>query len=146
LAIGTERVIGGLKGIWRTDLPFVGYDGTVAVAQGSDVVLYDGETLKAKRRIADGAQDYWFPFMWDGFRPRAAALDQPVKFESVAVDTTHADSAHAADSTVVVADTTAPRGFIVSFAAFLTDDRAKELASRIPVGGDSAHFGTTTRE
>lgn len=150
IAIATQKVIGGLRSAWRGDLPFVGYDGGIVVGSGEDVVVYDGETLKARRRIPNGAQDYWYPFLWDGFRPRAATLDVPVRFDSVAIDTTALDTPRLAapgrDSTPVVADTSAPRGFIVSFAAFLTEDRARELAAQIRVGGEAAHVATTTRD
>lgn len=160
-AIGTQRVIGGIRGTWRSDLPFVGYDGTVAVADGADVVLLDGETLKPRSRIKAGAQDYWYPFLWDGFRPRAASLDEPVRFDSFALDTVRRDSLGlpiGGDSTVITSppptpptrsDTvvTAPRGFMVSFAALLSEDRAKEMAARIHVGGENARvIATTSRE
>jgi hypothetical protein len=148
VAIGTARIIGGLRGSWRSDLPFVGYDGTVAVASGVDVLLFDGETLKQRARIKDGAQDFWYPFLWDGFRPRAASLDEPVRFDSVVVDSTAMDTLAIPDSTgaPAEADTAAPKGFIVSFAAFLAQDRARELASRIRVGGENARVVTTLRD
>jgi hypothetical protein len=148
LAIGTQKVIGALRSGWRADLPFVGYDGNVAALAGNDVVLYDGETLKLRSRIRDGARDVWYPMLWDGFRPRAAALDEPVRFDSVPVDTTALDSNVVVDSTggAPPADTTAPAGFVVSFAAYLTEARAKELAGRIKVGGETARVVSTTRD
>ena len=139
VAIGTERLIGGLRGAWRNDLPFVGSDGAVAVASGNDVIFYDGETLKAKTRVRNSANEFWHPLVWDGFRPRAASLDEPVRFDTSVVgstDTTASDSAVTVDTAVT--DTTAAQGFIVSFAAFLAEDRAKELAARIRVGGETA--------
>ena len=147
VAIGTERVIGGLKGAWRSDLPFVGYDGAVTVASGADVIMYDGETLNQLRRVAGGAADFWFPFLWDGFRPRFAALDEPARFDSVRVDTTAMDSLVSRDT--AAADTVAanaPKGFIVSFAAFLAEDRAKELADQIDVDGQKARVVSSARE
>ena len=146
VAIGTQHVIGGIRGGWRADLPFVGYDGSVAVGNGDDVVLYDGETLKPRTRVRGGAQDYWYPFMWDGFRPRAASLDEPVRFDSIAVDTVTHDSTAIADTTAIAADTASSPGFIVSFAAFLTEDRAKDLAGTIKVGGESARVITSSRD
>lgn len=148
LAIGTERLIGTLRSAWRVDVPFVGYDGAVAVTAGNDVVLVDGETLKPLRRIKGGAQDFWYPFLWDGFRPRSASLDQPVRFDSVVG--VAEDTLVAADTTKVASggsapDTTSPKGFILSFAAFLTEDRAKELAARINVGGESARVVAAAR-
>ncbi|MEX2177649.1 MAG: SPOR domain-containing protein [Gemmatimonadaceae bacterium] len=152
-AIGTERVTGGVRGTWRNDLPFVGYDGSVAVAVGTDVVLYDGETLKEQRRVRGGASDYWYPIMWDGFRPRAASLDEPVRFDSAlyglpATDTLLVDSAAADTSGQPAApvDPLAARGFVVSFAAFLVQERARELASRIQVDGAQARVVSTPRE
>lgn len=147
IAIGTQRVIGGIRGAWRADLPFVGYDGAVTVAQGEDVVLYDGETLKAKSRIRGGASDFWYPFMWDGFRPRSAALDVPVRFDSIRVDSAVADSTTTAgDTNAIAADTATSSGYIVSFAAFLTEDRANELAKTIKVGGESARVVSSMRD
>jgi hypothetical protein len=144
-AIGTNRLIGALRSAWRSDLPFVAYDGAVVVASGGDVLLFDGETLKQRSRVREGAQDFWYPFLWDGFRPRAASLDEPVRFDSIPVDTTPLDTVAVGDS-VAIADTTAPKGFIVSFAAFLVEDRARELAARIHVGGENARVVTTSRD
>jgi hypothetical protein len=152
VAIGTERVIGGLRGSWRSDLPFVGYDGAIAVAVGSDVVMYDGETLRQVRRVRGGAQEFWFPFSWNGFRPRAASLDEPVRFDSLIVDDTLAPDSmlvQEPDSQPLAEpDTLAPApesGFVVSFAAFLSSDRARELAARIRVGPDGARVVSSMR-
>jgi len=152
LAIGTQRMIGALKSVWRADLPFVGYDGAIAVVSGNDVAFYDGETLKFRSRNTDGARDTWYPLLWDGFRPRSASLDEPVRFDSVPIDSTRVDTTAAApapaapDSTVIPSEPTAPRGFIVSFAAFLGEARAKELAARIQVGGETARVVTSVRD
>lgn len=150
LAIGTQRVIGSVKSTWRGDLPFVGYDGAIATAVGNDVVMIDGETLKQRSRIQGGARDIWFPIQWDGFRPRAASLDQPVTFDSIIIDSTPPDSMAPLDSTdstgAPVADTVQVSGFIVSFAAFLNPDRARELANRIFVGGENARVVTSSRD
>lgn len=151
VAIGTQRVIGGIQAAWRNDLPFVGYDGAVAVASGADVLLYDGETLRVRARIRGGAGDYWYPFMWDGFRPRSASLDEPVRFDSIALDTLSRDTTALRDSSAsapVATDSAvaAPAGFTVSFAAFLAEDRANELAAAIRVGGDTARVVTSTRD
>ena len=151
IAIGTQRVIGGIRGAWRADLPVVGYDGSVMVASGEDVVLVDGETLKPRSRVRGGAADFWYPFMWDGFRPRSAALDEPVRFDSIATDTSllaHRDTTAlaAADTTAIAADTTQSTGYVVSFAAFLAEDRARELAGTIRVSGETARVVSSTRD
>lgn len=147
IAIGTERVIGALRSAWRPDLPYVAYDGAIVTASGSDVLLHDGETLKLRTRVRGGADDYWYSFLWDGFRPRSASLDMPVTFDSIAVDSTRADSLAIPDSAVAAGpDSTESNGYIVSFAAFLTEDRAKELAARIHVGGENARIVTSSRD
>lgn len=153
-AIGTQRLIGGVRGAWRADLPFVGYDGSVAVASGNDVVLYDGETLRPRARVRGGAQDFWYLFAWDGFRPRAASLDEPVRFDSVILDTGVVDSAAVPTLPTTptppdsggAPDTTEARGFFVQFAAYLALDRARELAGRISVGGENARVLTSSRD
>lgn len=147
IAIGTERIIGALRSSWRADLPYVAYDGAIVTASGNDVLLHDGETLKLRTRVRDGADDYWYSFLWDGFRPRSASLDVPVNFDSIKVDSTSGDTLAIPDSAVVADDdSTAARGFIVSFAGFLTDDRARELAARIHVGGENARVVTSSRD
>jgi hypothetical protein len=153
IALGTNRVVGALATEWRADLPFVAPDGGIAVAQGSDVVIADGETLRPVARVRGGAADFWYPFRWTGFRPRAAALDQPVEFAGPS------DSARAAqDSAATRADSTAvppttpdtavrrPAGWTVSFAALLVPDKARELAAQIHVGNESARVITAMRD
>jgi sporulation related protein len=142
IAIGTNQVIGTTHSTWRGDVPFVTPDGAIGVSRGDDIVFLDGSTLDEVRRVAGGASDFWYPFSWTGFRPRAAALDQPVRFPSDS-DTTMVDSIPptSAGSTAVQpvtpADSTAT-GFIVSFAALLSEDRAKTEATKIVIDGQTA--------
>ncbi len=155
IALGTNRVLGTLATQWRGDLPFVAPDGGVALAQAGDVVITDGETLRPAVRVRGGAADFWYPFRWTGFRPRAAGLDRPVEFTGPPVDSTRppADSAAPApDSGATAAapprDTAARRsaGFTVSFAALLVADKANELARQIQVGNESARVVTSMRD
>ncbi len=124
-------------------------------------MLADGATLRERERISDGAADYWYPFRWTGFRPRAEELDQ-----ALAVETPPDDSlaAPAADSTAAPpADSAAPpaepappprdtavrrpvAGYTVSFAALLVGDKARELAASIRVGNENARVVTGVRE
>ena len=151
IAIGTQRIIGAVSGAWRADLPFVGVDGSIVTVSGADVVAYEGETLRQTRRVRGGAAEFWFPFIWNGFRPRAAGLDEPVRFDSL-ITADSADTANAADtSSVPAADSATPAapvvsGFVVSFAAFLSNDRARELSARIQVDGQPARIITSERD
>ncbi|MCX5767195.1 MAG: SPOR domain-containing protein [Gemmatimonadetes bacterium] len=98
IAVGTARYVGSVSSAWRADLPQVAPDGGLVVAQGNDVVIVDAMTRRERVRYAGGATDLWMLVRWNGFRPRAAGLDEPVKFET--------------DSTDVpaVADSTQPAG------------------------------------
>ena len=154
IALGDNRVVGAVATRWRADLPFVAPDGGIAVAQGADVYVVDGESLRPVARVRGGAADFWFPFQWTGFRPRAAALDQPVEFAGLS------DSAIAARDSAAVVDSAAPSpapatvdsaprrasGWTVSFAALLAPDKARELAARIRVGNETARVITAMRE
>jgi hypothetical protein len=75
-------MIGAVPTVWRPYLPAVAPNGWLALVRGKDVVLVDAETLATKRAVLGGASDDWMFITWNGFRPRAAGLDQPVTFES----------------------------------------------------------------
>lgn len=153
IAVATNRVVGAVATLWRDDLPFVAPDGSVALVQGADVSLVDGETLRPTARVRGSAADFWFAFRWTGFRPRDASLDRPVNFGGPATDS----AKPAADSATVRADSTAiapvakdsvvrHTGFTVSFAALLVADKARELAAQIRVGNDNARVVTAMRD
>ena len=168
IALGTNRVIGTVATNWRNDLPFVGPDGGIALAQGSDVVIVDGETLRPITRVKSGASDFWYAFRWTGFRPRDARLDKPVEFgggkdsatrggDSTTLRTPRVDTGVPTTTPVVAPtpplaapprDTASRRGFVytVSFAALLGQDRARELAARIHVGSETARVVTAVRD
>jgi cell division septation protein DedD len=167
IALGTNQVVGTVATGWRADLPFVAPDGGIALAQGKDVVVTDIESRRAPIRVTGGAADFWYPFRWNGFRPRSGELDQPVDFGQPT------DSAALVDSAAAAPDTTAPgatpvpapvpapapappprdtavrrpnAGFTVSFAALLVADKARELASQIRVGSENARVVTAVRD
>jgi cell division septation protein DedD len=169
--IGTGRLIGSVGTRWTIDLPAFAPSSTIATVQGSDVVFVDGTTLNTVRKVAGGAKDYWYFFYWNGFRPRPADLDQPVTFATpdttVPRDTTAAqppvqapvDSNRAAPPLRDANPTMVPpvvlpppaatqrpaAGFLVSFAAVLSDQRAQEVAATVEVGGKRARvFPTKT--
>jgi len=182
VAVGTARVIGSVATEWRDDLPLVAPDGAIFVAQGADVAIVDGETLRTRTTLRDGARDFWHVIVWNGFRPRAGELDQPVTFadsDSTAVrDSTDSVSVTPAKPIpdtanglavggqtagrsprgpiprpippripVETASTPAstpptPRGWIVSFAAFVSEQPARQRAAAITVDGQRARVVT----
>ena len=163
IAIGTSRAIGAVRSTWRADLPLVGPDGGLAAVQDSDVVVVDAESHAERARFPAGASDLWTLVRWNGFRPRAKGLDIPVSFDSDSDSTAaagaRADSAKALPPTSVAAaasaarppetgarpaETPAPRAiagaqkhstWTLSFAALLSEERAKTLAASITVDG-----------
>lgn len=167
VALGTNRLMGSLKTTWRSDLPAVTPDGSVALVVGRNVSIVDAETMRPRTSVSGGADDFWYFFEWTGFRPRAAGIDEPVTFEGIGVpdstpimDTTWADSLMrmppvtpilppAGDTTARRDSAAAPRtptGFTVSFAALLDQKKAREMADGIRVDGRTAHIVPAVRE
>jgi len=160
IAIGTNRLVGAVPTRWEDDLPVVTPDGLLALLGSKDVTLVDPEKLDVKSTLTGGARDFWYFFAWDGFRPRAQGLDQPVTFggDSVPVDSLAVSSTAPGTEmpgiTPDTAPTTAPQavpgtrpvstGFIVSFAALLSEEKAQQVASAIKVSGTQAHVVSTT--
>jgi cell division septation protein DedD len=162
IAIGDNRVVGAVPTQWETDLPAVTPDGMLALLGSKDVKLVDPEKLVVKSTVTGGARDFWYFFAWDGFRPRAQGLDQPVTFpgDSVGGDSLTASSTASStaptipvsvDSSQAPAPQTNPpaptaqvTGFTVSFAALLSEDKAQQLAAEIKVNGSNAHVVSTT--
>ncbi len=159
IAIGTNRLVGAVPTRWETDLPAVTPDGALALLGDKDVTLVDPEKLNVKSTFAGGAKDFWYFFAWDGFRPRAQGLDQPVTFPSDSVQRDSLAGASVASSTAAssaapvgpdtsrspaAAVTPQSTGFTVSFAALLSEDKAQQVASSIKVNGAAAHVVSTT--
>lgn len=170
VALGTQRVIGAVATSWRADLPVIAPDGSLALANGADVRFVEAETLIPGRTVRSGARDFWTFITWDGFRPRDASLDEPVRFDSVAAaPSDSADSLAGRDSitresiaeafvvpapavtppppTATVPAPTTPRpaaaGYTVSFATLLDANRARGEATRIRVDGQMARVVTS---
>ena len=149
IGIGSDKVNGTVRTEWRVDLPGFAPGGTIATVRGSDVVFVDADTFADKSTASGGAADFWYFMTWNGFRPRPADLDRPVTFETP--DT----GARADSSAPPPADTTfspplrdaspsmvepprppnASPGYMVSFAAVLTEQKANETAAGISVNG-----------
>jgi len=155
VAIATETLVGTVRTQWRPDLPAVAVDGLVATVQSDDVLFVDAADGVVKRRVDGGAADAWFFTLWNGLRPRARGLDVPVSFalgDSGGERTAGADSIRRipAAPPAEVRDTVAaapvveepppppppPRdAWTVSFAAVLSEARAREIAEGISVDG-----------
>jgi len=149
--VGTNRVVATLPTTWRADLPNVGPDGAVATIVGRDV-NFSIPGAKPRMIVQDGANEIWHFVFWNGFRPRAPGLDQPVVFavdtayfvaprgDSLATVTPTTVDSQASRPTVVPADTAILRPppvslWSVQVAAVLSEDRAKEIARTIRVDG-----------
>jgi hypothetical protein len=158
VALGNERLIGAIQTAWRTDLPFIAVDGSIVVAEGGDAAFVDAATLRVTRRVPGGAADFWYPFRWAGFRQQdpiggPLALDSLTDSTIARADTSIANAASAGgvgtDSGRAAVDTAAPRlvgGYIVSFAALLSEERARETAERIRVGDERPRVQPTPRD
>lgn len=152
IAIGTNRLVGAVATKWDTDLPVITPDGQLATLGAKDVLLLDPEKLTARSTIAGGGKDFWYFFAWDGFKPRAQGLDQPVTFPSESVVDSLTASSTAPTPGTPQGDTTpapplntpATSGFTVSFAALLSEDKAQQLANTIKIAGSTAHVVTTS--
>jgi len=164
VAVATLKLLGSTRTRWLADLPFVAPDGLVALADANDVLFVDGASLEEQSRVPGGAKDFWYLIRWNGFRPRAAALDEPVSFarsdtvdSSIAFDSAFAgarvngDSGSAAtaaggtDSGAAAAAQSLAVGFYVSFNAFLVESKAREAAAEIEVEGRPARVVATQR-
>jgi cell division septation protein DedD len=161
IAIGDNRLVGAVATRWEADLPAVTPDGRLALLGAKDVTLVGPEKLDVKSTVSGGAKEFWYFFAWDGFRPRAQGLDQPVTFGDSAPGDSLATNAavppNDGSSTPPVIPDTAPTppatidparptstGFIVSFAALLSEDKAQQVATSINVNGVQAHVVSTT--
>jgi hypothetical protein len=148
IGVAANRVVGHVRSDWRSDLPLVAPDGSIAAVVGNDVVFIAAEDRKLLSRVQGGASELWFSFWWTGFRPRAAALDQPVIFDSATTIVTDSTAVAATDSVLLppVTDSVPkPAGFTVSFFTLLSEQRAQTEAASIRVGNESAHVETVIR-
>ena len=153
VSVGDEQLVATIPTRWRDDLPTVALDGTLATLIGDDVRFVDPRTKAAGRTIDGGGADLWFFVRWNGFRPRARGIDEPVSFsyernEATPVDIDSATGLPRLKVDSVIPPVTTPppppvaepvvprpRGWILSFAAVLSLERAREIAASISVDG-----------
>jgi hypothetical protein len=152
VSLASDAVIGVVRTEWRGDLPLVLPDAAIAITRGDDVVFAHPRTLQEGQVVTGGAKSFWHTLRWNGFRPRAAGLDEPVQFRTsaprdpadVVPDTTRVPT----ESTTVRIDsagTPAAGQFTVSFAAILDETKARALASRIRVDGQTPRITASER-
>ena len=157
IAIGTQRVISTVPTAWRADLPLIAPDGGIALSLDDAMVVVDAETRRERARVPGGAADVWAMVRWNGFRPRSATLDEPVKFVDEYADSTLADTL-AADTFVAAVPAPAlvppsgaraevkSRGWMLSFAAVLSESRARAIAAAMRVEGSAPRVMSSERE
>lgn len=144
VSIGTDRVVGTVRSSWSGDIPFVAPDGAVAIRAGEDVAFIDPSSMKEVRRAEDGMADFWYPFVWIGFRQHTRPADTAVVLapdvDSTALDSLVGDTTEAMPRPAAT-DTTR-QGYTVSFAVVLDETKAKSLASGISAEGRTARVVT----
>ena len=160
IAIGTHRAIGTVATAWRPDLPFIAPDGGLALAVGDALVIVDAETKRERAHVPNGATDTWALVRWNGFRPRSASLDVPVKFvdefaDSLLADTVAADPTGESPAPIAVPSPVPPaaaraelksHGWMLSFAAVLSESRARQMAAAMRVNGATPRVQTSERD
>jgi len=171
--VGTATLVGAVRSAWRGDLPLVLPDGVLALAHGDTVALTSSIDLGLVRVLPEGAKDFWYAMRWNGFRPRATGLDEPVRFrasgesarsagaptvrdgssdDSIAPSPTPDSGTVARDSaagTVAVAPRAAPPRatvFTVQLAAVLSEELAQQAATGIEVEGRRPRITTSVRD
>ncbi|MEP7382260.1 MAG: SPOR domain-containing protein [Gemmatimonadota bacterium] len=154
VAIGTDELVGTVQTEWRSDLPAVTVDGLIVTVRGADVTFVDAATDRVARTAKDGARDLWFFTLWNGLRPRAEGVDTPVSFSlgegesrpevddsirRMAVRPSTPGDTTSAEPVPILPMAPAPPptrvAWTVSFAAVLSDERAREIADGISVDG-----------
>lgn len=168
IELGNSALVGTVRTTWRGDLPLVFADGAIALAHSDTLTLASSLDLGVVRTIPDGAKDFWYAMRWNGFRPRAEGLDEPVRFRessgSVAARAMAADTLDSlardsvsgmidartltnADPTMLPAPAVDPRGgFTVQLAAVLSEDLAREAAAGITVEGRTPRIVSSVRD
>lgn len=164
ISVAESRVVRVLATRWREDLPLVAPDGAILTLDDSSAIDVEPVSGKVRRRFQGGAADLWALIRWNGFRPRAKGLDEPVSFDA---DSTESPAVAAADTVPNIAPpvraapgsaaappprdepSTAPKpalGWTLSFAALLDEQRALTLAQSIRVDGKSVRVVAGTRD
>lgn len=156
IALGTNRLIGGVETEWKADLPAVAPDGAVATLRGDDVEIIEPESLQRVRTITGGGRDFWYFTTWNGFRARAEGLDRPVEFappETLVIDSAAVPQPDSAPPAAPQQQppqqlqqppaAAASGGYTVSFAALLSEQAAVTAAREISLRTSSVRVVAT---
>ncbi len=163
ISVAESRVVNVIPTRWRADLPLVAPDGAILALDSTDAVDRNPVTGVVRRRYSGGAADFWALIRWDGFRPRAKGLDQPVQFDAdstdslgVAPDSVSLPDARPAprftpqvapaDRDAPPAERIKPAEWTLSFAALLDEQRARTLAATIRVDGRPVRVVSSARD
>lgn len=169
--VGTSSLVGTLRSAWRSDLPAVLPDGAVALVQGDSITLASSLDRGVVRSMPAVASQLWYPMRWNGFRPRARGIDEPVRFRgsgenprSVGAPSLGADSLDLGAPRTGATGDSSPRdsvragepssagaaspsaGFTVQFAAVLSEEIAREAAAAVQVDGRTPRITSTVRD
>ncbi len=166
IELGNSALVGTVRTAWRGDLPLVFADGAIALAHADTMTLASSIDLGVVRVMPGAAKDFWYAMRWNGFRPRAQGLDQPVRFResggSVAsraaaagtLDSLVRDSLSRAEAGAAPGGdsaTAAPParelrgGFTVQLAAVLTEELAREATVGVSVDGRTPRIVSAVR-
>ena len=164
ISVAESRVVRVLGTKWREDLPLVAPDGAVLTLQDDDALDVEPVSGRTRRKFVGGASDKWTLIRWNGFRPRAKGLDEPVMFESDSADSAAAvargDSAGVRNPIPTSVATVLPQtdtpieerrnarsaGWTLSFAALLDSTRARTMAQTIKVDGKPVRVISAVRD
>lgn len=157
--VGSNKLVATLPTVWRADLPNVAPEGSVATIPNRDVHFTLPGQAKPRIIVRDGAAEIWHFVFWNGFRPRAAGLDQPVVFpvDTMSFASPVRDTAilvparpdtQAARPPAVSVDSSprpaAPSQWSVQLAAVLSEERAREIARSVRVTGAQPRVVTSS--
>ncbi|HSA54047.1 MAG TPA: SPOR domain-containing protein [Gemmatimonadaceae bacterium] len=167
ISVGHGRLAATLATQWRQDLPTVAPEGAVVTVNGRNVEFRAPGQTRPRMIVREGANEFWHFVFWNGFRPRAKGLDQPVIFPqddsgSYGFQSANRDSvpptpalprteapappppAPTRDTQPAGGERNTSTGWTVSFAAMLSEPGARELARNITVDGQRARVLVTT--
>lgn len=167
--VGSADLVGAVRSAWRGDLPLVLPDGVIALVHGDTVALTSALDLGLVRSVPEAANDFWYAMRWNGFRPRATGLDEPVRFRASgesarsagAPSVRGASGDDSAESTAaaegpppvtrdsaagIVSAPARSAGFTVQLAAVLSEELAQQAASGLLVDGRAPRIATSVRD